>query len=224
MYCNTCLMEEPGHESWIFGCRSVMDRAITLTIGVVSDTHVPDYASALHPGLTEALSAAGVQHILHAGDICTPMVLKDLGRVAPVTAVRGNRDWLFQNSLPWVRSIKLAGVSIAIVHGHGSWGNYLQDKLYYYLEGYRLDRYKSLLHGAVPEAKVVVFGHTHYSEVCWDVGKLLFNPGSATITMKGYSGPSFGLLRIYPGALVEAEVVELRGAKLQNRNWVGLDQ
>jgi len=52
---------------------------------VISDTH-----GLLRP---EALAAlAGVVHILHAGDVGEAAVLAALGRVAPVTAVRGNND------------------------------------------------------------------------------------------------------------------------------------
>jgi predicted phosphodiesterase len=55
------------------------------TIGIISDTH----------GLLrwEAETAlAGVDHIIHAGDIGTPEILERLQRIAPVTAVRGNND------------------------------------------------------------------------------------------------------------------------------------
>ena len=56
-----------------------------LEIGVISDTH-----GLLRPAALEAL--AGVAHVLHAGDVGEPDVLDALGRIAPVTAVRGNND------------------------------------------------------------------------------------------------------------------------------------
>ena len=56
-----------------------------MKIGVVSDTH-----GLLRPEVTAAL--AGVEEILHLGDVGKMSVLEGLGRIAPVTAVRGNVD------------------------------------------------------------------------------------------------------------------------------------
>ncbi|MFZ3078594.1 MAG: metallophosphoesterase family protein, partial [Bellilinea sp.] len=72
-------------------------------LGVVADTHIPDRVRSLHPDLLPGLSAAKVEAILHAGDICSPAVLAVLSQVAPVVAVRGNRDWAFAGTLPWAR-------------------------------------------------------------------------------------------------------------------------
>jgi hypothetical protein len=55
------------------------------TIGVISDTH-----GYVDPRVFELF--AGVDHILHAGDIGPPGVVLQLERIAPVTAVRGNCD------------------------------------------------------------------------------------------------------------------------------------
>lgn len=54
-------------------------------IGVVSDTH-----GVVHPALPQVF--AGVDHILHAGDIGGARVIQELRRIAPVTAVEGNND------------------------------------------------------------------------------------------------------------------------------------
>lgn len=54
-------------------------------IGVVSDTH-----GLVRPQVVEALT--GAELIIHAGDIGNADVLKALGKIAPVSAVRGNND------------------------------------------------------------------------------------------------------------------------------------
>ena len=54
-------------------------------IGVISDTH--NYLDPRIPGLF-----AGVDYILHAGDIGLPAILLQLEQIAPVTAVMGNTD------------------------------------------------------------------------------------------------------------------------------------
>jgi len=56
-----------------------------MTVGLISDTH--GFWDDHIPGLF-----AGVDHILHAGDIGAPSILVGLECIAPVTAVMGNCD------------------------------------------------------------------------------------------------------------------------------------
>src|SRR5690242_20300257 len=56
-----------------------------MRIGVISDTH-----NFFDPKIPEMF--AGVEHILHAGDIGLPQILLELEQIAPVTAVCGNTD------------------------------------------------------------------------------------------------------------------------------------
>lgn len=58
-----------------------------MTVGLISDTH--GFWDDQIPALL-----AGVDHILHAGDIGDPSILVGLERIAPVTAVMGNCDGL----------------------------------------------------------------------------------------------------------------------------------
>ena len=55
-------------------------------IGIISDTHGQ---------LSEAAFAAlaDSDHIIHAGDIGNPAILRELEALAPVTAVLGNNDF-----------------------------------------------------------------------------------------------------------------------------------
>ena len=55
-----------------------------MRIGILSDTHVPE-APRLFPEILEAL--AGVDLILHAGDLVVARVLDELERIAPVCVV-----------------------------------------------------------------------------------------------------------------------------------------
>ena len=57
-----------------------------MVVGVISDTH-----GRLHERAYEAL--AGCDHIIHAGDICDPGILRELETIAQVTAVLGNNDF-----------------------------------------------------------------------------------------------------------------------------------
>jgi putative phosphoesterase len=61
-------------------------------IGLVADTHHPEFLESLPEALFTTLAEAGVDLILHAGDVGGPETLDQLARVAPVRAVRGDHD------------------------------------------------------------------------------------------------------------------------------------
>jgi putative phosphoesterase len=61
-----------------------------LRIGLISDTHIPEARSELWPQVLAAF--AGVDAILHGGDIHELRVLDQLGELAPVYSARGNGE------------------------------------------------------------------------------------------------------------------------------------
>jgi uncharacterized protein len=67
------------------------------------------------PGAEQRL--AGVGHIIHGGDIGKPDVTAGLGRIAPVTAIRGNVD-----TGEWAEEyldtemVRLGGHTIHVLH------------------------------------------------------------------------------------------------------------
>lgn len=194
------------------------------TIGVVADTHVPDRVNSLHPGLLDALRSAGVQHILHVGDVSAGRVLEQLEQVAPLTAVRGNRDFLIARRLHLVERMEICGVSLVMMHGHGGLLPYLWDKALHFTLGYDLTRYLRKLARSGGSAQVVVFGHTHNAVIANYEGKLFFNPGSASSGAYRHGLPSFGLLRFPGSGQVNAEIARLYGYRMENRTWVRFPQ
>ena len=122
-----------------------------MVIGVISDTH----------GLLrgEALSAlAGVDHILHAGDVGGPEILDQLGGIAPLTAIRGNIDEHGPCAfLPATEVIELDGSTFYMLHDRG-----------------QLD-----LDPVAAGFAAVISGHSHKPLIEWRKGSLYFNPGSA---------------------------------------------
>ena len=81
-----------------------------MRIGLISDTH-----GLLRPEALDAL--AGPEHILHAGDIGGPEILAALGRIAPLTAVRGNNDHAaWAHGVPEAAVARIDGVSIYLLH------------------------------------------------------------------------------------------------------------
>lgn len=189
-------------------------------IGVVADTHIPDRVRSLHPDLITGLKAAEVDLIIHAGDICAPAVLTELSQVAPVVAVRGNRDWVFAGTLPWVQIITIWELRIVIQHGMGSFWLYWFDKMKYATVGYQFPRYKHLLQKIAPGNDVYIFGHTHRSENRREGEVLYFNPGAASITPLFKVNPSFGVLYLDGSRGVTGEVISMRPLQVERGNWV----
>ena len=179
-----------------------------IILGVLADTHVPDRARGLNPKVAEVFREAGVHAILHAGDISIPSVLEELTSIAPVTAVQGNRDWYRLSELPGKQSLSFEGVSVGLIHGHGSLKDYLIDKAHYLIYGIQEEVYIRRVMGVFPQAQVIVYGHTHLPRNACIGGKLLFNPGSACCVQENSARPSLGLLRLHQGQAV-GEILEL---------------
>ncbi|HKQ12179.1 MAG TPA: metallophosphoesterase family protein [Steroidobacteraceae bacterium] len=121
------------------------------TIGVISDTH----------GLLrwEAEAAlAGVDHIIHAGDVGTPEILERLRRIAPVTAVRGNNDkGSWADPLPATAIVDICDQRLYVVHDIA-----------------HLD-----VDPVADRIAAVIAGHSHKPSVSEQDSVLFLNPGSA---------------------------------------------
>ena len=152
-----------------------------MRIGLISDTH----------GLmrVEALAAlAGVEQILHAGDVGRLSVLRELDGIAPVHAVYGNVDDPAFD-LPQHLNLTLGGVKVHVSHGH-ELGSPTPHAL-----------------AAAYAADVLVYGHTHRQLIEVVRGRLVINPGAAG--PKRFSlAPSIAILTIVNG-VPSAEIVAL---------------
>ncbi len=173
------------------------------TLGIIADTHIPDARRQLHPRVQSIFEAAGVSGILHAGDISIPRGLRDLEAIAPVVAVRGNRDWFGFEDLPLIRVLQVGGATIGLTHGHARLRTYIYDKLRFFVRGPRSFDYFARQAAAQLPADVdaIVFGHNHDPMIKWEGSKLIFNPGSASYQVLGDKPPSVGLLHIEDGQL-----------------------
>ncbi len=154
-----------------------------MKIGVVSDTH-----GLLRPEVAPAL--AGVERILHLGDVGKASILKDLEKIAPVTAVRGNvdRDGAC-GKLPETEVLLLEGRYIYMLHD---------------LKTLHLDP-------AAGKFAAVLFGHTHVPNFYRKKGVLYFNPGSCG--PRRFELPvTVGLLTVGADGGLEAKIVPLASA------------
>ncbi len=179
------------------------------TLGVIADTHIPDRARSLPLEALDVFEKWRVAGILHAGDLSVPRVLRQLGEIAPATSVRGNTDILLTGKLPWVQQLTVESVEVGMAHGHGGWLRYIPDRIDFLLHGpKRFSYYEQNAARLLPNAQVVVCGHTHVPANYWHDGQLIFNPGSATRPNSVVRGlpPSVGLLHIN-GGNVRGEIV-----------------
>ena len=151
-------------------------------VGLISDTH----------GLLRreaAAALAGVDRILHAGDVDRPEILDALRAIAPVTAVRGNVDTSsWADTLPYDTVVFIDGFNIYMLH---SLREMTMDP-----KAARMD--------------VVVSGHSHKPAIETVKDVLYVNPGSAG--PQRFTLPiSVGFLRLSPKAPIEAWLKTLDG-------------
>jgi putative phosphoesterase len=122
-----------------------------MILGVISDTH-----GLLRPTVPEHL--AGVDLIVHAGDVGTLAVLDALREIAPTIAVRGNVDtepWC--TALPETEVVRAGKLELFMLH------DIAQLKFDPKKAGYR----------------AVIYGHSHRASIEERNGVLYLNPGAA---------------------------------------------
>jgi len=158
-----------------------------MLLGLIADTH-----NQLDPRVEKLF--AGVDLILHAGDVCRPALIAELEAIAPVTVVLGNNDSHFgwrENEV-----VEAEGHRILLRHivSPARPAPDLRERL------------------ARIRPNLVVYGHTHRHALETRDGIAYLNPGSA-------GAPRFGLprsvcrLHLGPGTM-RAEFVDLDGQPL----------
>lgn len=130
-------------------------------LGILSDTH-----GYFHPALPDDL--AGVDLILHAGDVGDPAILDGLSAVAPVRAVWGNiDDASMRRRIPEEERFEVEGLDVWMTHiagRPGRWQRGMGEKL----------------RAAPPD--LLICGHSHILRVeqVEALGGMLYvNPGAA---------------------------------------------
>jgi putative phosphoesterase len=156
-------------------------------VGLISDTH-----GMLRPDI--AALFAGVDLIVHAGDVGGGAVLEGLALIATVEAVYGNVDDPHDPRLSRERTIPVGALTLHVSHGH-ELGSPTPARL--------VARYR---------ADILVFGHTHRALVT-RIGQggaptLVVNPGAAGPRRFDLK-PSVAILTI-SGPSAEAEIFDLR--------------
>jgi uncharacterized protein len=148
-------------------------------VGVISDTH-----GLVRPEAVAALK--GSELIIHAGDVGDPRVLEELGRLAPVVAVRGNNDrGAWAEALPGYEAVEVNHAFVYVLH----------------------DLKELEIAPAAAGFRVVVSGHSHKPLAEERRGVLYLNPGSAG--PRRFKLPVTVARLKLDGAEVDAEIVNL---------------
>jgi putative phosphoesterase len=150
------------------------------TIGLISDTHVPDRAREVPKQVYKIFE--NVDYIMHAGDLVRLSVIDELEQLAPVLAVCGNMDGPeIRGKLPKLASFKIFDWKIGVTHNPGT--------LFGLARMREITRTNSF--------HVLVYGHTHASNIKWEANTLYINPGSPTDpTAPFINKPSVALLKV----------------------------
>jgi putative phosphoesterase len=127
--------------------------------------------------------------IAHLGDFTEVEVARQLESMAPLAAVHGNNDSAeVRERFPALVRLDVEGRRLVLIHGHVG------------------GRTAAQAARAVPDADIVLFGHSHQPRIQWENGRLLFNPGSPTQPRFSRS-TSYGILTIDGG--VRADIIPL---------------
>jgi hypothetical protein len=150
------------------------------TVGLISDTHIPVRAKSIPREVFKIFE--NVDFIIHAGDLVQLSVIDEMEQLAPVLAVSGNMDGPeIRGRLPRINSLKVFDWKIGVTHDpRGLFGvgkmREIAKKNYF---------------------NVLVYGHTHNSNVKWDEDTLFINPGSPTNPIPPFIvKPTVALLKV----------------------------
>lgn len=154
---------------------------------MVSDTHnhLPNVAR-----IVELLTRAGVDHVVHTGDVTQPKTLDVLSRLeVPLTGVIGNND---------------AGERAGLLAAAARHGMTLVDPPLAFELGTRrvvVAHDPRMLEGR-DDYEVALHGHTHLHSVVREAGRLVLNPGECAGHLPGRN--SVGVVDL---ATLEVEIL-----------------
>jgi uncharacterized protein len=163
-----------------------------MLIAVISDTHMPRGSRRLPEACVERIASADL--LLHAGDLMTVEVLRDLEAIGPpLAAVHGNMDsGELRRLLPAERVVEAGDARIAMLHDAGP----------------RTGRLQRMRRRFGDRADLVVFGHSHLPlHEQADDGFQILNPGSPTERRRAPTH-TMGLIHVGDGS-ARCELLDL---------------
>ena len=169
-----------------------------MLVGVLSDTHgrLPEQAYA---------ALADCDHIIHAGDIGGPEIIRELETLAPVTAVLGNNDYAeYGSSVGRFAKVRLDGVNFLVAH---------------YPRDVRITATRSVVAAGEPIPDICIHGHTHAPRL--DFGRdvrpaqFIVNPGSVS-RPRNNCQRSIAKIELDKGRIISIVIETLTGTEIMS--------
>jgi putative phosphoesterase len=127
-----------------------------ITVGIISDTH-----GFIHLDIVNLINQCDIA--IHSGDIVDEKTLLQLKPKQQLIAIQGNNDEHL-TQLKKVEKLNISGVNIVVDHGH--------------THG-RKQPSHDLLRCSYPNAKIIIYGHTHKQIIDKTSIPWIINPGAA---------------------------------------------
>ena len=148
---------------------------VVTTIGLISDTHMPQRWLTLPPALSQIFT--DVSLIFHAGDVGELWVLDELSQIAPVVAVHGNDDSVeSERELPYQQIVTVNQQRLLIWHSH--YANRVNELHARRGGNLREGCLRSIARAKSAGARLVHFGHWHLPLVFEQDGIVAVNAGA----------------------------------------------
>jgi putative phosphoesterase len=177
-----------------------------MRIGLISDTHIPEACEHLPAPVFAAF--AGVDLVMHAGDVYVNRVLDELAQIAPVIAALGNGDEGLDGHrfkldpderVRAAHLLEIEGVRVGLAHALPT-PDETSNEVF--------ERAMHRNFGGV--VNVLVIGHSHLEGITRFGSTLVVNPGSATLPRNLVDVPgTVAILEIAVGGRVTAEIIRL---------------
>ena len=156
--------------------RTALSDRDRITVGLISDTHIPEARPGLWPQVFSVFDSVDV--ILHGGDIHDLVVLDQLAELAPIFAARGNGEDGSggravageDDRLRYSWLLDLAGLRVGLTH---------DLPMPEYPPNFTVARWKDRRFGT-QDIDVLVYGDSHVERIDVVAGTLCVNPGSPT--------------------------------------------
>ncbi len=197
-----------GSRDTFYGSRPAARAAlarIAMRIGLISDTHIPEACEHLPERVFEVF--AGIDLIMHAGDVYVNRVLDELARIAPVLAALGNGDEGLDghrfrlepdDRVREAHVIEVEGVRIGLTHSVPTPDETSQETFHRAMHR----------HFGGP-VDVIVHGHSHVEGVTRFGATMVVNPGSATLPHNLVDVPGTVAILEVLGGRASAEIINL---------------
>jgi uncharacterized protein len=177
-----------------------------MRIGLISDTHIPEACDHLPTPVFAAF--AGVDLVMHAGDVYVNRVLDELAQIAPVIAALGNGDEGLDGHrfkldpderVRVAHLLEVEGVRVGLAHALPT-PEETSNEVF--------ERAMQRHFGGIVD--VLVMGHSHLEGITRFGSTLVVNPGSATLPRNLVDVPgTVAILEIAVGGRITAEIIRL---------------